>query len=393
MKKIIDRIANSEFLTFSEVLRLKVSVVTIFLSILILLSIPLSSFNNFTLDINVFVPIVLIGLLLFTIFLTIVNLNRFAMHISIINMSILTLYYTSGSNSFYVYMMLFVTFTIIIFYQDISSYILYGGIVSAYGVYYILDKGASIVGINTIDPNISIYTYIVILLGFYIIFLIQFLISDNIYEKMNNNWVKMNKVLKKYQDLTLRHLQEMIEEDSIEPIYKNVKFQQTVSELSIFINEFFEENGDNIAEVVEFYFFLHNQDVDSVIESKELPIVTRKYASQLRKYLLNTNSELVSILFNFSTLFDKSEEFQENRYEYNLDNLFTDRIDKLLSLAILYKFLKTEITQFDKWGNVKRILTHQEITEMFVSKEFREFISYEQVNFYLDNEELFEKHL
>ncbi len=66
---------------------------------------------------------------------------------------------------------------------------------------------------------------------------------------------------------------------------------------------------------------------------------------------------------------------------------------KLLSLAILYKYLKTEVTQYDRWGKVARVLTHEEITELLVSKEFREFISFEQVNFYLDNQELFEKHL
>jgi hypothetical protein len=42
---------------------------------------------------------------------------------------------------------------------------------------------------------------------------------------------------------------------------------------------------------------------------------------------------------------------------------------------------------------ISRPLTHEEITKLFISKEFREFISYEQVNFYLDNEELFERHL
>jgi hypothetical protein len=375
------------------VLRLKVSIVTFFLTILSILSIPLSSFNSFTLDVKVIVPLVLGVLLLLTVFLTLVNLNRLAMHVSIITMVVITVYLTSGSNHFYGYMMFFVTLTIIIFYQDISTYLLYGGGIAAYGVYYIFDKGISIIGTNTLDVDISMYTYIVVLVGFYCVFLIQLLISDNIYEKMNNDWVRMNKVLGRYQELTFRHLSEMIELNSVEPIYKSTNFKQTVSELSVFINEFFEEDADNIAEVVEFYFFLHDQDVDTVIESKELPIKTRKYASQLRKYLLNQNSELVSILFDVSTVFNKSEEFQSNRYEYNLDRLFDDRIDKLLSLAMLYKFLKTETTQFDKWGNVKRTLTHKEITEMFISKEFREFITYEQVNFYLDNEDLFEQHL
>ncbi len=289
--------------------------------------------------------------------------------------------------------MFFVTLTIIIFYQDIATYLLYGGVITAFGVYYVFSKGTLIIGTNTLNPDISLYTYLVVLVGFYLVFLIQFLVSDNIYEKMNNDWVRMNKVLGKYQGLTFQHLYEIIEDNNRERIYKNVKFQQTVSELSVFINEFFEENADNIAEVVEFYFFLHDQDIETVVDSNELPVKTRKYASQLSKYVLNSKSELVSILFDFSTLLKENKEFELNRYEYNLNKLFDDKIDKLLSLAMLYKYLRTEVTQFDKWGNVKRVLKHKEITELFVSKEFREFITYEQVNFFLDSEELFEKYL
>ncbi len=393
MRRLLNRIRNSEFLTFSEVLRLKVGIVTLFVTVLIILSIPLSTFNDFTNDINILVPIGFGVLLFFTILFTVVNLNRIAMHLSIITMALITVYLTSGGNHFYGYMMFFVTLTVIIFYQDISTYLIYGGAITAYGVYYIFDKGVSIVGVNTIDTQTSLYTYLVILVGFYIVFLIQFLVSDNIYEKMNNDWVRMNKILGKYQDITFQHLVDMIEENNSEPIYKNLRFQQTVSEISVFINEFFEENAENIAEVVEFYFFLHDQDIDTVVESQDLPITTRKYALQLRKYILNERSELVSILFEFSTLIKESNGFDYTRYEYNLDNLFEDRIDKLLSLAMLYKYLRTEVTQFDKWGSVKRVLSHKEITEMFVSKEFREFITYEQVNFYLDNEDLFEEYL
>ncbi len=393
MKKVISRITNSEFLTFSEVLRLKVAIVTLFLLVLTLLSIPLSSFNDFTIDINVFIPMALGLLLLLTILLLVVNLNRSAMHFSIITIIVLTLYYTYESNHFYGYMMFFVTLTIIIFYQDIATYLLYGVSITAYGVYYIFEKGDAIVGLNSINTEISLYTYTGILVGFYLVFLVQFLISDNIYEKMNNEWVRMNKILEKYQEFSFRHMVEMLEENSVQPIYKNQKFQQTVSEICVFINEFFEKDADNIAEVVEYYFFLHDQEVDHVIENKELSITARRYASQLSKYLLNQRTEMVSMLFDFSTIFKESTDFTENRYVYNIDKLFNNRIDKLLALAMIYKYLKTEITQFDKWGNVKRILTHEDITEMFVSKEFREFISYEQVNFYLDNEQLFKDFL
>jgi len=393
MKAIINRVLNSEFLTFNEVLRLKVAIVTIFLFIFVFLSIPLSSFNNFAIDINIIVPAIFALFLMLTLLFTVFNLNRWAMHFSIFTIIGLTLFYVYGSDHFYGYILFFVTLTVIIFYQDIITYILYGGVVTAVGVYYVIQNGASIVGVN--DPNVivSSLTYQIILIGFYITFLVQFIISDNIYEKMNNEWVRMNKVLEKYQDFSLEYLKEITEENEEELLYKNTNFQQAISELSIFVNEFFEDKGENIAEFVEFYFFLHDQNIDEIVEDNEISAVTRKYAMEFQKYLMNERTELVSILFNFSTLFKGDSEYNEKRYEYSLDALFSNKIDKLLSLAILYKYLKTEITQYDKWGKIERVLDHEEITKLFVSKEFREFISFEQVNFYLDNQELFEKYL
>ena len=393
MKKILNRIRNSEFLTFSEVLRLKVALVTFFVTLLTLLIIPISSINNFAIETDVIFPIALVASILITILLTILNVNRIAMHFSFYTIAALTIYFTIGSNQFYGYIMFFVTLTVLIFYQDIATFLLYGGITTAYGVYYILTRGDLILGTNSIDPQISTYTYIIILAGFYIVFLIQFLISDNIYERMNNEWVRMNKVLRRYQEVSLQHLLEMIEKNDVEPLYKNIKFQSTISELSVFINEFFEEDANNIAEVVEYYFFLHEQDVDSLIDNKEVSTTARKYALQLQKYLMNSNSELTSILFDFATMFKENEPYKETRYQYSIDEIFNDRIDKLLSLAILYKFLKSEYTQHDKWGTVSKTFTHSEITELFQSKEYREFLSYELVNFYLDNEELFNTYL
>ena len=308
MQRIIDRIRNSEFLTFSEVLKLKVAIVTFFLTALILLTIPLSSFNDFTIDINVFVPMSLGLLILLTILLVVVNLNRFAMHMSTISIIILTLYYSQGSNHFYGYIMFFVALTVIIFYQDIVSYLIYGGlIVAPMGVYYIFDKGASIIGTTSLDPEVSMLTYLVVLIGFYLVFLIQFLISDNIYEKMNNEWVRMNKILEKYQDFSYGHLEEMTEETDLEPYWRNSKFQQTVSELSIFINEFFEDDAQKVSEAVEYYFFLHTQEIQDIVENKNASVIAKRYAIQFDKYLINKRTELMSILFDFATMFKKHE--------------------------------------------------------------------------------------
>lgn len=390
---IMNRILNSEFLTFGEVLRLKVAVVTIFLTVFVALSVPTITFEFFTLDTNIIVPLGFALLLSITLLLMVFNKNRWAMHFSIYTILGLTLYYVSESYHLYGYILFFVALTIIIFYQDIITYLIYGGAITAYGIIYIIDNIDDLVGANSYGPEISSGTYQFILLGFYLIFLIQLIVSDNIYEKMNNEWVRMNKVLGKYQNFSFETLKTIREIKDEEPVYENVRFQQTVSELSVFINEFLEEKGDNIAEFVEYYFFLHNQDINNIIKDKTISPLARKYALQLQKYLLNQRTELLSILFDFSTLFKDNEESSKNRYEYNLDNLFSNKIDKLLSLAILYKFLKTEITQYDKWGKIENTLTHKEITKRFTSKEFREFISFEQVNFYLDNQELFAKYL
>lgn len=394
MKTMINRIRNSEFSTFNEVLRLKVAIVTIFLFVFVVLSIPLSTLSASNLSIvNILVPLGFGILLVLTILLTLINLNRWAMHFSIYTVIALTLFYVGGTNDFYGYLLFFVTLTVIIFYQDIITYIIYGGAITVYGIYYIIQNGSTIMGINSLSPEFSSTAYQTILIGFYIVFLIQFIISDNIYEKMNNEWVKMNKVLEKYQSFTHQYLVEKSEEENEEQIYKNSKFQQLVSELSVFINEFFEEDGNNIAEVVEFYFFIHDQDIEQITADKEISMITRKYALELQKYLLNSRSELISILFDFATLFKGDKKYDAERYEYSIDKLFNNKIDKLLSLAILYKYLKTEVTQYDKWGKISRILTHDEITMYLVSKEFREFISFEQVNFYLDNQELFDEFL
>lgn len=394
MKTLIRSVRNSEFLSFNEVLKLKVIIINLFLLAFALLTIPLDTVDEFGWNINIIIPIVFFGSVIVTFLLSLVNFNRVAMHLSILTIMGLTYYYIVGTQYLFSYILFFVSLTVIIFYQDIVTYLLYGGVVTAYGVFYIYTQGNELLGHYSVTGvDVSSATYSIIFVGFYIVFLIQFLLSDNIYEKLNNEWVHMNKSLEKYQEFSHTHLVEMLEKLKVEPIYKSKNFQKAVQELSVFINKFLEEDGTEISEVVEYYFFIHETNIDEVIDDKTLPNVTRRYAKELRKYVLNERSELVSILFDFATLFKDEKGYTENRYEYNLDKLFSNRLDKILGLIVLYKYLKTEITQFDRFNHINRVLNHDEITEMFTSKEFRQFISFEQVNFYIDNQELFQKYL
>ncbi len=393
MKTLLDRIRHSEFLTFNEVLRLKLIIVTLFISAFVLLSYISAPFSTADDNTFLFVSVAFSFLFLLTILFIAINSNRIAMHLSIITILGITFAFVNSSNYFYGFIMFFVSLTVIIFYHDIVTYLLYGGIVTGYGVFYIITNGSYIVGTNSISPLISQDTYLIVLIGFYVVFLIQFIVSDSIYEKMNNDWLKMSKTLDRYQSFSSRYLSDLSEKNEEQPIYESGKFQQTVNELSTFINEFLEEDGSKIAEVVEYYFFLHSQDIDEIIKSDKGTTLAKRYAKQFKKYMLNDDTEMSSLLYDFATLFKETPDYSESRYQYHLSDLFDDRINKLIALAFLYKFLKNETTQFDKYGSAKRVLAHEEITELFISKEFREFLSFELVNFYLDNQELFREHL
>jgi hypothetical protein len=396
LRSFVYKIKNSEFLTFNEVLKMKVKIVNWFLIVFLALTITVVPENNITRNLLLLLAPSAI-MLLVSFLLVRFKISRVAMHTTIYTFLLLTGYYLTSSDYFFTYMLFFVGLTIIIFYQDFMTYLLYGGALMIAGVYYVIVEGSSLVGQNSVSAASSSYvsslTYQVILIGFYIVFFVQFIVSDNIYARLNNEWVRMSKSLERYQEFTHSHLVELIDKSEKEAIFKSSKFQQTVSEIAVFMNEFFEDNGDEIAEVVEFYFFIHGKEIDLVIEDQELPVITRKYALELKKYMLNYRSEIVSILFDFSTLLQDEEPYDENRYVYDLNKLFNNRINKLLSLAILYKYLKSEITQFDKWGQISKTLNHEEITQLFLSPKFRDFISFEQVNFYLDNQELFKEYL
>ena len=393
VRSFIMRIRNSEFLTFNEVLKVKVNVVNWFLIIFLALTITVVPEGNIT--INLLTLLAPAAIMLLVSFLLVrLNINRVAMHTTIYTFLLLTGYYLRSTDYFFTYMLFFVGLTIIIFYQDFTTYLLYGGSLTVAGVYYVMSEGPDLVGAqSSVSIATSSLAYQVILIGFYLVFFIQYIVSDNIYGRLNNEWVRNNKTLERYQEFTHAHLIELVERSESKPIYDSSKFQQAVSEIAVFINEFFEDKGDEIAEVVEFYFFIHNKDIDEVIEDQDLPVITRKYALEFKKYMLNYRSEIISILFDFSTLLQNENSYSENRYAYDINKLFNNRINKLLSLAILYKYLKSEITQFDKWGQISKTLTHNEITELFSSPGFRDFISFEQVNFYLDNQELFKKYL
>lgn len=391
---MISKIKNSEFLSFAELLKLKVSLVLFFLFIFILLTVPISIFEDFNLEIRIIIPSVFLLLFFLSIFLLSVNKVRAAMHFSIYTFIGLTVYYVIGSSHLYGYLVIFVTLSIIIFYQDIYTYILYGLPLTGYGVYYIILNGERLGNSNLTNLGLSNYIYQGILIGFYVIFLIHFILSDHIYESINNEYLEIQKKNKTYRGYSLKYVEDLHDRNNITPHYQRQDFQQAVKEVAKFFNAYLDKQNEEIDELVDFYFFLHRTSIDDILSNYTTNPITVKYTKELKKYILNENSEMYEILYTFLTQFKKG--FPQNdkfRYINELNRLFNNRANRLIALAMIYHYLKVEKTQYDKWGRVEKSYTHDEIVDLFKSNSFREIISYEDMTFFLKNQHVFENYL
>ncbi len=393
MKELIDKIRHSEFLTLNELLQVKVTMVMFFLLIFGLLTIPVSFFEDLAITIRIIVPGTFILLYSFSFLMLILGKSRIAMHLSIFTFFGLTVYYVDGSGQLYGYFLLFITLTVIIFYQDITTYILYGGIVTAYGVVFIRTTDELITDLPAQYASVSLVIYQFILIGFFFIFLLRFILTDSINEDLNNQYLKASKANKRYREYIRKYVNELQDREGITPHYKRSNFQEAIKEISKTINNHLEIPVDNLEEVVEYYFFLHHQDIYRIINNNEAPKQAREYAVQFEKYLIDQESELNELLF--SAAFEKTPSIKNKikRYEQNLNTMFSNRTNRIIGLAILYKFLTNEVTQIDNWGRVNKILTHSEFKKLIQGQEFRDIISFEDLNFFLKNEAKFKEYL
>ncbi len=391
----MEKVKNSEFLTLNEALKVKVYLIMIFLLFFGLLTIPISFFiEDLALSLRIVVPLVYVSLFGITFIMLMLNRSRIAMHFSMYTFIGLTIYYVSGTGQLYGYFLFFITLTVIIFYQDITTYILYGGILTAYGVYYIQASESLLVDPHPSLPQVGPAIYQAILIGFFLVYLIQFILTDSINENLNQDYIRTKKTNNRYKSYLYRYITDLENRDGFSPIQDNPQFHITIKEISKTIIEEGNFNiEDDFEEVIEFYFFLHRQDIQKILKRDKIAEEVKTYAYQFQKYLINSLNELDSLLFRAVCHHKEGIKDKLNRYEYRFDTIFSNKTNRILGLAIMYKFLTTEITQLDKWGRVQKVLSHQELKALFQSKEIREILSFEDINFFLKNENFFKDDL
>ncbi|MBU1145011.1 MAG: hypothetical protein KJ971_04025 [Firmicutes bacterium] len=391
MKDFFKRVFNTEFLPASEVRKIKVMLVMAFLLVITAVTIPFSIFLDYTLAVKITVIVVLF--IVYGIIILLIKINKIlpAIQITMLYSIGLTLFYTQGTSSFYAYLFFYISLTIIIFYQELYSYLVYGTILVVLGVFYTITHQDGL--ILLFDVSGSIYIYIVILVLFYIIFFIQILYTEKLYTDLNFEWVKMNKIIDKYQDDILYYLDEIRKEAKEVPLYEDTDFQKAADELSVFISEQFNENGKEITNVLDLYIYIHEKGLTKILENEEISVSMKKIANRLDKYLLNQRTEMFSMIINFYSKFRESEEYRDNRYDYSLNNLTKETDEQIIAMAMIYQYLSNEITGMDEWDQMKKVFSKEEIDALFSSSEIVDFFTPGQIGFFKDNYDLFIQYL
>ncbi|MFA5466818.1 MAG: hypothetical protein WC251_03095 [Candidatus Izemoplasmatales bacterium] len=390
MRNFFRRIKDAEFLPMSEVRKIKTILVMAFLFVITVVTIPLSFF----LDYSVVLKVLALALFVLAYFLMIVmiRLNKLmaATQISILYTLGLTIFYTQGTSSFYAYLFFYISLTIIIFYQELYSFITFGTIVMGLGIYYILTHQDGLIMAGSVPG--TMYIYMLTLVLFYFIFLAQIIYNEKLYTDMNYDWVKLNQVIDKYQDDIFLYIDEIRKENNHELIHEDLDYQKLVSELAVFTSEQIKESGKEILNLFDLYLYIHEKGLPKILAHEEISVVMKKTADHLNKYVLNRRSDMISMLINFMSRFRQTEPYYKDRYEYRIHKLSNKADEQIIALSLLYQYLSTEVAGADEWDQMKRVLTDKEIYALLTGPEAEMFLLPSVIAFFKENHDLFIKH-
>lgn len=390
MKEFFKKVFNTEFLPMSEVRKVKVWLVLAFLLLLTIVTIPYSAFFDYSFEMKI---ITVTGLfLLIGIMILMVKIEKpyIAIQLSMIYSILLMLYYTQGVYSFYSYIFFYISLAIIIFYQELLSFLLYGTLVLVLGVYYTLSFQEGLV--TATDITGSVYIYMSILILFYLINLVQMLHNEKIYTDLNYEWVKMNHIIHNYHDDILYYLEDIRQDAHKSPIYEDLEFQKAAFELSKFISEQVMKDGKEIVNLIDLYIYVHEKGLDKILDNPDLSVAMKKTTNMLGKYLLNENTDMFAMIINFYIRFQDTKEYQENRYSYKLSDLSDLTEEQIIGFCLVYCYISHEIEQDREWHKID-LLERVEETDIFEDTELSEFFSNHVIAFYNDNYEMIVKYL
>lgn len=390
MKEFLKKVFNTEFLPMSEVRKIKVWLVMGFLLFLTIVTIPYSTFFDYSFWMKV---ITISGLfVLMGVMLLLLKFEKplMAIQVSIIYSILLTLYYTQGVNSFYAYIFFYISLSIIIFYQELFSYLAYGTFVVGLGVYYTLTFREGLV--TTGDITGAVYVYIAILVLFYLINLIQILHNEKIYTDLNYEWVKMNHFIHNYQNDILYYLEDVRQDAHQSPMYEDLEFQKAAFELSRFIAEQIMKDGREIVNLMDLYVYIHEKGLSTILDNQEISVAMKKTSNMLGKYLLNENTDMFSMMINFYVRFQANDGNMKNRYSYKIEDITDYSDEQIIAFCLIYSYISHEIEKDKEWNQIDRTEDENNVN-IFDQVNLQDFFNPQVIAFYNDNYKMIVKYL
>ncbi len=394
MRDLLFRIISSQYLSNNEVLVIKVTFVILLLIIFGSFTVPVNIlFSSETITQIVF-PLSFVMTFLATIILNFSGKPRLAMNASIYSFSIIAASYFSTASPLYIYLIFFALLGILIFYQDFYSFAVYGTVITTFGVIYMflnLDSFSS--EIFALGGTLQVVIYQGTLGTFYIFFLLNFINSEIANDRYIKEFLESKSYTKNYIELIVRLKDDMNDRDRLKAIYDRNSFQQALLELSTFLGEISGFKAKEIQELVEFYLYLHEIDPDIIINRKDINPKTRSYAKQFKRYLINKNNEFMGLAYELVSETKEGLGSQAKSLETQIQKSYLNSTDRFIATAILYRYLKTEVTQQDSWGRTDETLTHQDIREVLQKSQILNYLNPSEINLFLDNEDLFKRFL
>jgi len=390
IKEFLNKVFNTEFVPMSEVRKIKVRLVMVFLFVLTIITIPYSTIFDYSSNLKI---ITIVGLfLLIGVMWLLLKVEKIliAIQLTIIYSIILTLFYTQGVNSFYAYIFFYISLSVIIFYQELYSYLLYGTFLVLIGGYYTLTFSEGLVAISDIPG--AVYVYITILIMFYLINFVIILHNEKIYTDLNYEWVKMNYVIHNYQNDILYYLEDMRQGLHKSPIYENLEFQKAAFELSTFIAQQILKDGKEIINLMDLYVYIHEKGLDQILNNDEISTAMKKTSNMLGKYLLNENTDMFGMIINFYIRFQDTDKYQENRYSYKLDDLTEYKDEQVIAFCLIYASMSYEIEKNKEWQKIE-MLREETVKDIFENIDLSEFFSNQVIAFYNDNYDMIVEYL
>jgi hypothetical protein len=384
IKNFFNIVLNTEYLPMNEVRRLKVIIILLFLILFTALTIPLSALLSYSFWVKFGFISGFISLVLLTIIFLLVKKIFFAMQVTIIQSVLFMVFYTQGITSFYAYLLFYIVVTIIALYQEVYSYFVYGTFVSVLGVFYILTEGDGLLIVNDIPG--AIYIYVVGLVLYYFVNFIYILVNEKSYAEMNLEWINSKQTNDGIQEDIFNYMEALRRAEGKPPIFEDLDFQKAVLETSEFIAKQILKDGSEIKNVVDLYIYIHERGFDSILDNDEISVNMKKTTDSLKKYIINDNSDLFSMVINFC--------LRDYQSTIDISDLSVERLteykdEQVIAFSLIYVYIANNLYQLSDWNKIER----KEQSRNLEDFDFETFFGDHILAFYQDNQKNIKKHL